>query len=145
MMICITAHILDSRAAQKPTGLKGTARFVRHLREVRKELLTRGWGPYWGVFKGKLVLSEIESSSAQIGPSGSGKSTCAKIPLALSLTGRSKVILDFKSDETPILKKFLERYENIRVLNLGGLHHDEVGGQFDHYILKEAGDRGVGY
>jgi type IV secretion system protein VirD4 len=122
----LLARYLDWRAARKPTGLKGTAGFVTSLREIRKDLC-KGWGPYFGAFKGKPIFANFDSSALIVGPSGSGKNVCVYQPNALALHGFSKVFIDFRGDQTAVLKAPLEKHGNVIVLNLGGQYEDEVG------------------
>ena len=81
-----------------------------------------GWSFFWGTFKGVPILSDFEASAYVIGPSGSGKSTKIIQTNAMALRGFDKVLLDFKSDLGPILKKPLEaRGEDVKIISLGDL------------------------
>ncbi len=120
--------VVDWLVARKPTGLRGTAGWIKSLWEIRKDIKLNGGGPYWGVFKGQPLIADFDSSAYAIGPSGSGKSTKVIQTNALAIRSLSKTIVDFKSDLTPVLQKPLERQgERIRRLNIGGLHEDHVG------------------
>lgn len=114
--------------AAAPTGSKGTARFVRSLREIRADLLSGQSGPYWGALKNEAIFADFEACAYTIGPSGSGKTTRVVQPMALALKGRSKAILDFKSELTPMLADALRaRGEQVRIINLGDLFEERVG------------------
>jgi len=118
--------------ARRTTGLKGDARWVKSIREVRKALIPYGYSLFWGTFRGAPVLADIESSAAVIGPSGSGKTTKFILPSILALSGKrsghSKVIFDFKSDMTPQLATRLRKNgERLQILNIGGLYEDRLG------------------
>jgi type IV secretion system protein VirD4 len=124
----LLADWLELVVAKTPIGLKGTARFVRSLREVKHDLISHGFGPYWGVFKGTPVFADFEASAYTIGPSGSGKTTKVVQPMTLALKGKDRVILDFKSELQPILANTLRAQGvHIRTINLGDLFTDQVG------------------
>ena len=119
--------------ARIPAGHKGRAAFVNSLKEIKHGLVPYGWALYWGTFKGKPVLSDIESSAFVVGPSGSGKTSKFILPNILALRGRAKCIYDYKSDLTPQILKPLRRRERLRVINLGGLYESEIGQETDYY------------
>lgn len=111
-----------------PTGLKGTAGWITSLREIEHELIHKGWGFFWGSFKGEPVFSGFESSAYVVAPSASGKTTKLIIPNALALKDFDKFIVDFRSDLAPQLKRALEAEGNdVVIINLGDLYTDLVG------------------
>lgn len=118
---------LDWMRVRKPTGLKGTAGWVKSLREIKRDLVRKGWGPYWGVFKGETVLADFEASAFCVGPSGSGKSTKVVLTNAMALKDFDKTVIDFKSDLTPQLLPALRRHGDTKIVNLGGLLTEIVG------------------
>ncbi len=127
------AKALDWMRVRMPTGLKGTAGWVKRLSEIKHDLVWKRWGPYWGVFKRREVIAGFEASAYVCGTSGSGKSTKLVQPQAMSLKGYDKFIIDFKSDLAPVLAPALRRRrESVRILNLGGLFPEHVG-ESDEY------------
>jgi|GEM_PF-1007177 len=119
--------------ARTPRGNKGSAAFVKSLKQVRRDLIKHGMSLYWGTFKGVPVFSDIESSAYVIGPSGSGKTSKFILPGILALRGKAKVVYDFKSDLTPQISKPLRKLERLRIINLGGLYEKEIGQETDYY------------
>lgn len=133
-VLSVTADLCGYINARNPTGRKGPAAFAKSLREVRRDLIPYGWGPYFGTFKSVPIFPKIESSAYVIGPSGSGKTTKFTIPTIMALKGHSKDILDFKSDIIPQVAKALrKRGERLRIINLGGLYEKEIGQETDYY------------
>lgn len=122
------ARFIGWRAANKPKGLKGTASFIKSLRELRGELC-EGWGPFFGAYKGAPIIADFESSALIVGPSGSGKNVCSYQPCAMAMPHVSKAFIDFRSNQTPVLLKPLKaRGERIAVFNLGGVNAEHIPG-----------------
>lgn len=120
-------NVLDEKSAKTATGLKGTAGWVESLDEIQHDLIKEGWGPYWGMFEGKEVMSEIGSNSLVVGTTGSGKGVCEVQPNILSIHG-SKAIPDFKGENACITSRVLrERGEDVYILNIGGIFTDILG------------------
>lgn len=116
----------DWLLARTPTGLKGTAGWVKSLKEIKHDLVQKGWGPFWGSLKGQEIIADFISAMV-VGPSGSGKSTKIIETNGLALKGFDCVFLDFKSVLTVILADALRKYGNVRIINLGGLFTDLIG------------------
>ena len=132
---------LDWIRVRTPTGIKGTADWVNCLREIRHDLVRKGWGPYWGAYKGKEIIADFEASAYVVGPSGSGKSTKLVQPQAMALMGFDKAIIDFKSDLTPVLADALRRRgEDVKIINLGGLFEEHVGPSDEYNPLNIIAD-----
>ena len=131
-IILLLSKFLEWRRVRKPTGHRGTAGWVKSLREIRHELVQKGWGPYWGAFKGEPVISQFEASAFCVGPSGSGKSTRMILTNALALKDFDKTLIDFKSDLTPVLARTLRKCGDVKIVNLGGLF-SEIVGESDEY------------
>lgn len=60
-------------------------------REIKKDLITYGWGPYWGVYRDKLgrkrpVFANYISAFT-LGPTGTGKTSKVAVNTILSLVG----------------------------------------------------------
>ena len=114
----------DWMRARRPTGLKGTAGLVKSLRELRHDLIYGKWGPYWGTFKGREIISDYASNALSIGPAGSGKGVGVVIPTILAIP-ESKTIIDFKGELACVLAKPLrKRGETVRIVNLGNMWPD---------------------
>ncbi len=133
-------HILSGLTewirAIKPTGLKGTARFIKSLKELKGDLIPNGWGPYWGTFGKwifrKEVMADFASNALVIGTAGSGKGVGLVQMNALTIHG-NKVIIDFKGENYCCLASVLrERGENVIALNLGDVF-EEIIGKSDQY------------
>lgn len=113
--------------ARRPTGLKGTAGFVKSLREIRHDLVANEWGPYWGTFKGKEIISGYASNALSLGPSGTGKGIGVVQPTILSIRD-SKTVICFKGENTAVLARPLrERGERVRIVNIGDMWPDILG------------------
>lgn len=113
--------------ARRPTGLKGTAGFVKSLKEIRHDLVSRGWGPYWGTFKGKEIISDFASNALTLGPAGTGKGIGVVQPTILSIR-ESKTVICFKGENTAVLARPLrERGETVRIVNIGDMWPDILG------------------
>lgn len=89
--------ILDWVKATTPTGLKGTAGFVKSLRKIKHDLVLRGWSPYWGTFRGQPIFADYASNALTLGPAGTGKGVGVIQPMALAIQD-SKTIIDFKGE-----------------------------------------------
>jgi len=120
--------VFDWLRANQTTGLKGSAGLIRSLRELKKDLIRKHWGPYWGVFgKSQEVMADFESVAVTCGTTGSGKSVGTVVPNALSIH-ESKCILDFKTSLTCMLSPALKkRGENVRILNFANLNTHILG------------------
>ena len=117
----------DEKSALTPTGKKGTAGWVTSLNEIKHDLIEEGWGPYWGMFKGKEVIASIGSNSLVVGTTGAGKGIGVVQPNILSIRD-SKVISDIKCENLTTLARALrERDERVISLNIGGLFADPLG------------------
>ena len=121
------AEFFDWIKARMPTGLKGTAGFVKALRELRGDLIAWGWGPYWGTFGGREIISGFSSNALTVGPSGSGKGVGSVLTNILSIR-ESKTIIDFKGELSCMLAEPLRRRgERVKILNLGDVWTDLLG------------------
>ena len=69
----LAGDLLDWIKARTPRGNKGTARWARSLRELGDDYKRKGWGPYWGVFKGREIISEYSSNALTLGPCRDGQ------------------------------------------------------------------------
>ena len=128
----IVARLADGMSARLPSNLKGSAAFVRSLREIKGDLIAKGWGPYWGVLKGKPIFADYASNALTLGPAGTGKGIGVVIPMVLAIRA-SKTIVDFKGELSCMLVRALrKRGETVRILNLGNLFEDILG-PGDHY------------
>ncbi|MEM0951788.1 MAG: type IV secretory system conjugative DNA transfer family protein [Cyanobacteria bacterium P01_H01_bin.74] len=133
-LLSLLSDWLELVAAHTPRGIKGTSGFIKSLSELKADLIQRGWGPYWGTFKGQPVFADFEASAMTLGPSGTGKSTKVVQPMVMALKGKSKTVIDFKSELTPVLAKALrKRGEEVKVINLGNLFEKEIGQDSDEY------------
>lgn len=131
---------LDWLRTRRPTGLKGTAGFIKSLRELRHELIHNGWGPYWGTFKGREVISQYFSNALTLGPAGSGKGVGVVIQTILSIRD-SKTIIDFKGELACMLARILrERGETVHILNLGNMWSDILGPSANYNFLSVIAD-----
>jgi type IV secretory pathway TraG/TraD family ATPase VirD4 len=121
------SRLFEWLEATKPTGLHGTAGFVERLGELGKDYLRKGWGPYWGAFRGKEVIADYESVSLTVGTTGSGKSVGVVVPMGLAIHA-SKVFTDFKGSLACMLAKALRaRGERVRILNFANCFTDILG------------------
>jgi type IV secretion system protein VirD4 len=133
-ILFLLASVFELWAARTPTGLRGSAGFIQSLSELKRDLLQSRRGPYWGTYRGMPVFADYEATAYTLGPSGTGKSTKVVQPMVMALKGRSKVVIDFKSELTPVLAKPLrKRGEIIRVINLGELFSNKIGQASDTY------------
>ena len=132
-ILSLLGNLFDWQQARTTQGLKGTAGFVRRLGEVRPDLIAKGWGPYWGVFKkGQPIFADYASNALTIGPAGSGKGIGVVTPMILSVH-QSKTVVDFKGELACMLARALrQRGETVRILNLGDLF-TEILGPTDYY------------
>lgn len=125
----------DTRLAKKPLGLKGTSGFITHLRELRHELIQKGWGPYWGAFDGKELIIDYVSNALTISPAGTKKDVGVVQPTVLSIR-ESKTVIDFKGTSACILADELRaRGEIVRILNLGDVWNDILGKSSTYNLL----------
>lgn len=126
-MFWFVGEFFDLLKARMPTGLKGTAGFVKNLRDIKSDLVRFGWGPYWGTFKGKEIISDYASNALTLGPAGSGKGVGVVQPTALSIR-ESKTVICFKGENTAVLANALrKRGEKVRIINLGDLWQNLLG------------------
>ena len=144
-LFALMADALELLGARTPKGLKGTAKWCTSLWSIRKDLLRKGWGPYWGVMalgwfligsRGKPIFADYESNAVTFGTAGSGKGVGVVLPNGMAIRG-PKLFTDFKGVNTCCLKGPLEaRGETFRILNLGGLHKEIIGeGDFYNPVL----------
>ena len=133
--------ILDLVRATTPTGLKGTARFVRRLREIRHDLLKRDWGPFWGTHRrGEPIFADYASNALTLGPAGTGKGICVVQPMVMAIRA-SKTVVCFKGENTCVLANALRRRgEVVRVLNLGDLWTEIIGPSDEYNPLAVIAD-----
>lgn len=128
----LLADVFVTIGARRPKGLKGTAGFVKSLRQIRRDLVKRGWGPYWGAFKGQEVIADYASNALTLGPAGTGKGVGCIQPTILSIRA-SKLVIDFKGELACVLARRLRRRgEIVRIVNLGDLWPERLG-QSDCY------------
>ena len=118
---------LDWIKARMPRGHKGSAGWAKSLRELGDDVKHKGWGPYWGTFKGKEIIAPYESNALTVGTAGSGKGISVLQTNALSITG-DKIIMDLKGENACVLAQALrDRGEEVRILNLGNMWPDILG------------------
>lgn len=123
----LTGNLMDWVKARTPRGQKGTARWARSLRELGKDIERKGWGPYWGVFKGKEIIADFASNALTVGTAGSGKGVGVIQPTAMTIR-QSKTIIDFKGELSCVLADALrKRGERVRILNIGDMWTDILG------------------
>ncbi len=122
----LLAALTNWKYARTATGHKGTAGWIKSLREIKHELL-KGWGPYWGAFKGKPIFSDFESNALILGPARSGKGVRVLLITILTIFA-SKFWIDFKAEIVCVVRGALEaRDEIIRILNIGNMYPDILG------------------
>lgn len=113
--------------ARRAIGLKGTAGWIIKRREITPELKKRGWGPYWGVFKGREIIADYASNALTLGPAGTGKGVGCVMPTILAIR-HSKTVIDFKGELSAVLSDVLRtRGETVRIINLGDLWTEIIG------------------
>lgn len=123
-----------------PIGLRGTAGWVRSLREINHDLVRKGWGPYWGVFKGSEVISDFLSNAMTLGHAGVGKGVRVLQATVLAIR-HSKTIIDFKGELACVLAGALrKRGETVRVLNIGDMWTDILGPSDEYNPLHVIAD-----
>ena len=126
-LFALLGRFFDWLRACAPTGLKGTSGFVKRLREIRHDLVRRGWGPYWGTFKGDEIIADYASNALTLGPAGTKKGVGVLMPTALAIH-ESKTFVDFKGSGACCLARLLrERGEIVRTLNIGDQWTDILG------------------
>lgn len=137
----LVADTLEWGAARLPEGRKGSAKWGSYW-NVRKDLLSNGWGPYFGTFarglftKGRPIFAEYSAPIAIFGTSGSSKTVSLCLPNIMAIR-ESKLIPDFKSSLWMMTKEPLEaRGEIVWVINIGGLHQDKLGKSASYNLLK---------
>ncbi len=117
----------DELAGNTPTGHKGTADFLREIEDLSHDITPNGAAPYWGAMNHEAVTSNFASNALIVGTAGSGKTVGIVQPTTLTTPG-SKLITDFKSENTAVLKRALEdNGEEVRLLNFGDINADIVG------------------
>lgn len=125
----VLADAVDWTAAQKATGLKGTAGFIRSLKELGKDYKRKGLGPYWGAWKGKReIIADFESCALTVGTSGSFKSSAVVIPTILTIP-HSKFVPDFKEGALAcqLAQTLRDEGETVRILNFANKNTDILG------------------
>ncbi|MFT6660690.1 MAG: type IV secretion system protein VirD4 [Maricaulis maris] len=98
-LLCPFIEYLKKVAARKramvPSTDKGTARWAR--RSDFRRLRRHKRGPFWGIFAGRPLFLEYESSALTVAPAGMGKTTCIVIPDLLSIE-TSIIAPDYKGE-----------------------------------------------
>ena len=123
----LTGNLMDWVKARTPRGQKGTARWVRSLRELGRDIKRKGWGPYWGVFKGREIIADFASNALTVGTAGSGKGVGELQPTALAIRA-SKTIIDFKGELACVLAEALRKLgERVCILNIGDMWTNILG------------------
>ncbi len=120
MLLSKTLNWLDIKT---PRGHKGTAGWVKSLREIRHDLVRRGPALFWGSLKkGRgAIYSDFASNALCLGPAGSGKDTVNIGPNLLAVRG-SKTILCLKRDTYQVYADALrKRGEIIYRISVGGV------------------------
>jgi len=126
-MLSGLGRLFDWLKAKTPTGLKGSAGLVKSLRELRRDLVLRGWGPYWGTFKRSEVMADYQSNALTVGPAGSGKGV-GVLQITILTIQHSKVIVDFKGEFACVLADALRRRgETVHILNIGDVWPEILG------------------
>lgn len=121
------ADLMDWAKARTPRGDKGKARWARSLRELGKDIATKGWAPYWGVFRGSAIFADFISNALTLGPAGVGKGIRVVLVTILSIR-HSKTVVDFKGELACVLARALrKRGEIVRILNIGDMWTDILG------------------
>lgn len=125
----VVANICQRMKATMPTGAKGSARLVKSYRELAPELAKKNEPALWlGAFQGRSLRATIQVAAYIVGSAGSGKSSASFIPCIISLFGASMAFVDFKSDVTPMLARFIRQCGGKLIpINMGGLNSDLVG------------------
>ncbi|MEW7006735.1 type IV secretory system conjugative DNA transfer family protein [Lentilitoribacter sp. EG35] len=122
----------DALAGNTPTGHKGTADFLTEVEDLNHEIAPDHDAPYWGAMNREAITSNFASNALIVGTAGSGKTVGIVQPTILTTPG-SKLITDFKSENTAVLKRALEdNGEEVRLLNFGDINTDIVGAS-DYY------------
>lgn len=125
-------NLLDWIKARTPRGNKGSARWAKSLRAVGRDIRRTGWGPYWGVFRGREIIADYASNALTLGPAGTGKGVGMVQVTALTIRD-SKTIVDFKGELACVLSRVLrKRGEIVRILNIGDMW-TEILGPSDEY------------
>lgn len=126
-MARLVARFIEWRDAQKPTGVKGTAGFIKARKELRRELIEKSWGPFWGSFQGRELVIDYASNALTAAPAGAKKDVGVVQPTVLAIR-ESKTIIDFKGTSACVLAEILRaRRETVRIVNLGDVWGDILG------------------
>ena len=139
------ASALNFLAAKTPSHDKGTWDLVKHPRQMKHELVKKGWGPLWGSYDSSVIpfvkrqteiVIDFVSNATVLGIPGAGKGASHIIPNILAIRD-SKTVISFKGSEACLTADALrERGENVRILSLGNLWTDRLG-QSDRYNVME--------
>lgn len=120
------AKFVDWRKAKTPTGLKGTAGWASY-KDIRSELVHKGWGPFWGTLNGRELIADWSSNAITVAPAGAGKFIYIVANQVLSIR-ESKFVVDLKGEIACVTAKALAtRGENVHVINLADLFLDQLG------------------
>ena len=139
-LLGLAGDSLDWLGARIPRGQKGTARFARSLLELGSDVKRKGWGPYWGMVRGREVIAGYASNALTVGTAGSGKGVGVIQPTGLSIR-ESKTYVDFKGELACVLARPLrERGETVRIVNLGDVWSDILGESDTYNPLDIIGD-----
>lgn len=118
----------DLIAAKLPKGNKGKAKWAT-WRDLRKDVLPYGFGPYWGYHQShwwsrkRAVFADYSSNAMTVGSAGSGKGVGVVIPNML-LIPDSILSTDLKGSNSCMVKDAVEAQGKIfATLNIGGLPH----------------------
>ena len=133
---------LDWLDARRPRGVKATGGWVRSVKELKGDLIHRGWAPYWGSFKKgrQPIVADVGSNSCILGPCGSGKDVRNVLPNILAIR-HSKTVVSFKGDEAVILADALrKRGEEVHILNIGDVFADLLGPSAEYNPLHTLTD-----
>lgn len=131
----LVARLMDWRQANRPTGLKGTAGWVRSLNEVKRDLVAKGWGPFWGTLGGREIIADYTSNALTAAPAGAGKGIFVVQPMILAIR-ESKTIPDFKGELACVTARVLrERGEIVHIVNLADMWTEILGRDSAEYNI----------
>lgn len=125
------ASKLDHLHAKTPVGLKGTDGFVNSIRSLRGvlclTLFNPAHGAYWGMLKGKPIITEPPAVSLIVGTTGAGKDSTHQDINLFSIPG-NKIVWDFKGDTSC---KFADAFRRLKkvvhILNADDQYEDILG------------------
>lgn len=135
------SEFFEKLDARTPRGIKGTAKLITKRRDLKHALDEKNPGLYVGTMQGRELVVPIQVGAFICAPSGSGKNLCIYQMNALMLRGISKTLIDFRSDQTPVLLNALkEQGETVYILNLSGLYRNIVGEGDEYNVLNLVAD-----